>query len=98
MPEAIEQPPGSPITTAQVRQAWQQILGHSDFRDDESFFRIGGHSLRALKLIRLLGELTGVRLNQRLIFDNSTVNSLTAALHAHVDTTQAPAPSDSPDR
>jgi acyl carrier protein len=68
-----------------VRAAWRQSLGRDDFTETDNFFQVGGQSLRAMQVMKHLGGELGVRLPARLLFDNPTVERLSAAVRAYVD-------------
>jgi aryl carrier-like protein len=72
---------------AAVRAAWAAVLGHQDFGDRDNFFHVGGHSLRAIQLMKGLSRDLGIRLPVRLLFDHPTVHELTEAVHARSQTT-----------
>jgi acyl carrier protein len=69
---------------ALIRALWAERLGHSDFTDDESFFAVGGHSMRAVLVMKALGVAVGAKLPTRMLLDNQTINELTDAVRAHV--------------
>lgn len=45
----------------QVALSWQEVLGHTDFGLDDSFFEVSGHSLLAAALVRELSRRFGNR-------------------------------------
>ena len=55
---------------------YAETLGIEKVSITESFFEIGGHSLRAVKVINRLEELTGLRLSIKDLFDSPTAESL----------------------
>ena len=72
--------PGPTDVTTVVRGLWVEVLGHDDFADDESFFDVGGHSLRGVLLMRRLEESLGATLPVALLFDHQSVTALAAAV------------------
>lgn len=76
-------------TRDRVRAAWAATLGHDDFTDHDSFFTVGGHSMRGIKLMRRLSG-GGIRLPLSLLFEHPTVARLTAALDGRGGTGPAP--------
>ena len=66
-----------------VRRTWETTLGHCDFSDDDNFFNVGGHSMLGIALMKELETELGTQLPVRLLFDNSTVRRLAAALQTY---------------
>jgi acyl carrier protein len=64
----------------QVHRSWAESLHREDISADDDFFRIGGHSMRAMQVMRQLSRQLGVRLPTQLIFDNRTPRLLVAAV------------------
>ncbi|MBP2472206.1 acyl carrier protein [Crossiella equi] len=65
---------------ASVRAAFAAALGREDFTDEESFFRVGGHSLRAVHVMKAISAAVGTRLPVKLLFDHPSVAELTEAI------------------
>ncbi|MEU1518623.1 phosphopantetheine-binding protein [Streptomyces sp. NPDC005811] len=68
--------------TALVRKAWADALGHDEFTDEDHFFRIGGHSLGALHVVRDLGAELDRKIPVRTLFRHPTVRGLAETLAA----------------
>jgi hypothetical protein len=67
---------------AAIRQAWQDVLGFSDFPDDLDFFEAGGTSALALTLrSRLRDRLPGRTVSVLDLYRYPTVAELAARLH-----------------
>jgi Phosphopantetheine attachment site len=49
---------------------WQELLGVPRVGAHDNFFDVGGHSLLCLQMTSRLAEMTGVRLNPRIILRN----------------------------
>jgi Phosphopantetheine attachment site len=62
-----------------IRAAWKAHLRRDDFRDDESFFRLGGDSLLAAKVMARVSRELGSRLRVGLLLRNPTVSGLSTA-------------------
>lgn len=62
---------------ALVASAWQSVLGHDDFGPTDSFFDVGGDSLRLALVVQRLKEETG-RSDVSLlgVFQNPTPSGL----------------------
>lgn len=56
--------------------AFQDILGVNPIGIDDSFFDLGGHSLRAARLMSLLDRNFGHRLSLREILEEKTVRNI----------------------
>jgi acyl carrier protein len=63
-----------------VARAWSDLLGASPTRSADDFFRAGGDSLKAVRLVAAIRDLAGVSLPFRVVFDNSTYGELTEAV------------------
>ncbi|WP_195576719.1 phosphopantetheine-binding protein, partial [Paenibacillus sp. 1001270B_150601_E10] len=56
--------------------AFQDILGVDQISIDDSFFDLGGHSLRAARLMSTLDRSFGLRLSLREILEEKTVRNI----------------------
>ncbi|WP_106767072.1 non-ribosomal peptide synthetase [Paenibacillus faecalis] len=75
---------------AVVQEAFRQTLGIEHVHHDDSFFDLGGHSLRAMRLINFLEKRLNQRLTLREILTAKTVRNLsrlimTAQSTSHYD-------------
>lgn len=74
-------PPDVGRAHVMVRAAWEKVLGHTDFADDEPFLTIsGGNSLTAVQVMVALTEQVGSRLPMRMILRHRTVDELAVAV------------------
>ncbi|MEV7601395.1 amino acid adenylation domain-containing protein [Kitasatospora sp. NPDC089797] len=73
-----------PLTAPErlVAAAWADVLDGADFGVDEGFFRVGGHSLAAVRLIGRLRRDFPHRLSVAELFAHDTVERLAALLTA----------------
>jgi amino acid adenylation domain-containing protein len=72
-------------TEARVMQVWEEILGHSHFRLDDSFFEVGGDSLSVFSLVRVLQHRFGLdqgQLEEDSVYRAPTVEGIAAQLEA----------------
>lgn len=65
---------------AEVRAAWESALGHQEFANSDSFFIVGGNSIKAIRVISRLASEVGIRLPVQLLFEHQTVDELAAAI------------------
>lgn len=70
--------------------AWEEVLGHTGVRADDSFFELGGHSLAGARVMARLRRRLGVALPGRLLFDHPVFGDFVAALSALVPDTGRP--------
>jgi len=73
----------APRTKAEeiVSEIWQECLGLEKIDIFSNFFEMGGHSLIAVKVMRLLEEKTGKRLPLSALFEYSTIEKLAELLN-----------------
>ncbi|WP_281887482.1 non-ribosomal peptide synthetase [Paenibacillus sp. YYML68] len=67
----------------QLALIWQQVLGVPSVGVQDSFFDLGGHSLKVLELIRHIHQQVGVELPLRTVFESPTIAGLVRALEEH---------------
>ncbi|WP_275558063.1 thioester reductase domain-containing protein [Streptomyces sp. 5-6(2022)] len=65
-------------TEREVAAVWREVLGQRDIDPHEDFFEIGGHSLRAVRVLLRLRERLGVDLPVQAFFEAPTVSALAA--------------------
>lgn len=74
----------APLTTDTQRKLaviWRELLGTDAIGANDSFFEIGGHSLKAASMVGRIAERFGLEVTLRDIFMNPTL----AGLAAHLD-------------
>ncbi|HEX6910366.1 MAG TPA: non-ribosomal peptide synthetase, partial [Longimicrobium sp.] len=59
-----------------IAAAWAEVLGVERVGATDGFFAMGGHSLRAVRIITRIDELLGVRLPVSALFEAPTVRGL----------------------
>ena len=68
-------PPATPEEQA-IAAVWSEVLGIGRVGATDGFFSLGGHSLRAVRIITRIEEALGVRLPVSALFDTPTVREL----------------------
>jgi amino acid adenylation domain-containing protein len=68
------------VTERKLLEIWVQILGRNDISTTDNFFDLGGHSLKANKLVNLVYRDLGVEINLVDVFRHSTVKELGALI------------------
>lgn len=64
-------------------EIWGKILGMDRISTDSNFFRVGGHSLRAILLIARISSIFGIEIYLQTIFENPTIRSLAEYIKIH---------------
>ena len=67
-----------------VARLWEDVLGVAQVGVRDDFFDLGGHSLRALRLVTRIAAEIGVRLPAAVVFRHRTVEELVAAIRTSV--------------
>ena len=65
-----------------IAASWRTVLKVPAVTDDDDFFEIGGHSLRAVQLINQVERLTGIRLSLRDLFSSPSIAGIKTRLLA----------------
>ncbi|HEX2080623.1 MAG TPA: amino acid adenylation domain-containing protein [Longimicrobium sp.] len=69
-------------TEARLAEVWAEVLGIDRVGAEDSFFDLGGHSLRAAQVITRVRDALGVELPLSALFDAPTVAALAARVEA----------------
>ncbi|HKT01424.1 MAG TPA: amino acid adenylation domain-containing protein, partial [Rugosimonospora sp.] len=64
----------------QIAELWEQVLDLSPVPADQTFFALGGDSIRATRLVARLREAVDDRVSVRLVFENQSVAEMAAAV------------------
>jgi acyl carrier protein len=72
-------PPRTPLEE-EVAAVWKEVLGLAQVGVQENFFEIGGHSLKATKVVMLLRNKLGINASLRLLFEHATIGEMSEAL------------------
>lgn len=75
--------PPATETQARLLNIWQALLNRDDISITDSFFDIGGHSLKANKMVNLINREMGVSLKLSDIFLHSTLKELGDLIATH---------------
>lgn len=60
---------------SELIKIWEQVLNRNDIGIQDDFFALGGHSLKAIRLITIVHKKYGVKLNVKQIFLNATIKA-----------------------
>jgi amino acid adenylation domain-containing protein len=63
-------------TEERLARAWRAVLGTERIGRDTNFFDLGGHSIKATRLVARIADDLAVELPLRLLFDHPTIASL----------------------
>lgn len=74
--------PSSGDTGELLRAMWRDILGGTDFSDDDNFFEIGGSSLSAVELMTRIRDEFRVELSIAVLLDAATLGALIETVKA----------------
>ncbi|OON70559.1 non-ribosomal peptide synthetase [Hymenobacter sp. CRA2] len=80
------QPPVGEVETT-LAACWQDVLGHEAFGRLDSFFGVGGHSLRAIQLVSRISKAFGVQLRVADVFTRPTLAAQAALIGGSLQTT-----------
>ncbi|MFC3455258.1 amino acid adenylation domain-containing protein [Amycolatopsis speibonae] len=81
-------PPRNP-TEETLAAIWAQVLDRETVGRDESFFDVGGHSLKAAQLAVRIGETLRIELPLRTLFERPTIAKLAEEINGGRRTTGA---------
>jgi amino acid adenylation domain-containing protein len=71
---------------------WAEVLGKAGVRRDQNFFELGGHSLLAMQVVARIGEVLGVSLSVRQLFENPQIGLLAEKIEQQRKGTQRGVP------
>ncbi len=71
--------PRDPLELA-VLQLWEEVLGRQGFGILDNFFDLGGHSLKAIRLLGRIQQTFGIDLSVASLMQTPTVEAVAAAL------------------
>ncbi|MEV7618396.1 SDR family NAD(P)-dependent oxidoreductase [Streptomyces sp. NPDC089799] len=66
-----------------LAEIWSDALGRTDIGRDDSFFELGGNSLRATRLLALVGNKLGFRVTTQELYEMPTVAGMAATIERH---------------
>jgi len=78
-PDARYRAPESELEKA-LADIWSQALGRPRVGRDDSFFGLGGNSLRAARLLALTHQKLGVRVTTHALYEAPTVAGMATAI------------------
>jgi amino acid adenylation domain-containing protein len=76
--DARRRPAAAPATQVEMMLAeiWVNILDKPEIKSDDNFFRIGGHSLSAIRLVTEIERRVGVKVPVRTLFKTPVLSAL----------------------
>ncbi|MET0404776.1 MAG: amino acid adenylation domain-containing protein, partial [Cystobacter sp.] len=90
-PSRARVPPRTPLEE-RIARVWRAVLGHDDVGVHDSFSELGGHSLKAMRVVGQLGQELGVSLTLRELFDEPTIAGLATWVERRSTEVRAPIP------
>ncbi|MEU2084748.1 SDR family NAD(P)-dependent oxidoreductase [Streptomyces albus] len=81
-PRRNGEPPREGLETG-LAAVWAEALGRTGIGRGDSFFELGGNSLRATRLLALTAQRHGVRLSTQQLYENPTVAGMAALIARH---------------
>ncbi len=81
-PSRKESEPPATDLERKIAVIWSDVLNRPAIGRDDSFFELGGNSLRATRLLAMVGDELEVRLTTHELYQNPTVAGLAAAISA----------------
>jgi amino acid adenylation domain-containing protein len=71
--------PGTP-GERRIADVWREVLGVAEVGRHDSFFHLGGHSLKATQVVSRVSAAFGTQVPLRLLFDHQTLAAFAAAV------------------
>ena len=71
---------GTASVESRLLALWREVLGRDGFGIDDTFLSVGGHSLKAARLVRRIWSEFGASVKLRDVFAHPTVRSLAALI------------------
>lgn len=68
--------------STQLEVVWSSVLGKEQINQDDDFFKVGGHSLLAMKLLFDIDKTFGISLGIRDLFSHLTFQSQVELIHS----------------
>src|SRR5262249_47190933 len=78
-PDAAAQPPQTPVQQRCAR-IWEEVLGVPGVGLGDDFFSLGGHSLKAVRVLFRVREAFGAAPALRTLFETPTLEAFAAAV------------------
>jgi amino acid adenylation domain-containing protein len=70
------------LLQTQILEIWESVLEKRPIGVRDHFFRIGGRSLSAVKMLGLVGEKLGLKIEPPEFFENPTIEALATSMRA----------------
>lgn len=65
-----------------ILDIWRDILGIEEISVTDNFFEIGGHSLKAVRVLSRISQQIGLKIELKVIFKNPTIAQLAVEIEA----------------
>ncbi len=65
---------------------WEEVLEREKIGVNDDFFKLGGSSLHSIQLIAKISALLGIELSVKLLFHNTTISDMAAAIDKQIET------------
>ncbi|MFL0799417.1 MAG: amino acid adenylation domain-containing protein [Agarilytica sp.] len=64
------------LISRKIKYIWEDVLGVTNIRSEDTFFGIGGHSILVAQVLARIEQDVGVKLSQRVMFEKPTLAQL----------------------
>ncbi|MEL7004241.1 MAG: phosphopantetheine-binding protein, partial [Bacteroidota bacterium] len=70
------------ITEVELLEIWQDVLQRDEIDINDNFFKLGGHSLKAMKVLTTIKKKFGLKIKLSELFKQPTIKKLAASIDA----------------
>jgi amino acid adenylation domain-containing protein len=83
--DGLEYQPASTSTEEKLVHMWENLLNQTNIGIHDDFFTLGGHSIMAVRLMARLRDGFGKNFPIGMLFENSTIEKLAAAIDSNAE-------------